>query len=116
MNMNTGSDSDSFDEGDLTARGRKAKGKGGSRANEKGKQKAKDVRPRTFRGTPIFLIDCTPCVRVYSKATPGKPLIPALGTQFRRMKLVVSQAPSQNCLLVDDDAGACLFLPSDIPA
>ncbi|KAI9442361.1 Ssl1-domain-containing protein [Lactarius indigo] len=40
--MNSGSDSDSFDEGDLTARGRKAKGKSGSRANEKGKQKAKD--------------------------------------------------------------------------
>jgi hypothetical protein len=42
--MHSGSDSDSFDEGDLTARGRKAKGKGGTRANEKGKQKAKDVR------------------------------------------------------------------------
>ncbi|KAH8992865.1 Ssl1-like-domain-containing protein [Lactarius hatsudake] len=40
--MNSGSDSDSFDEGDLTARGRKAKGKSGSHANEKGKQKAKD--------------------------------------------------------------------------
>ncbi|KAN0128125.1 TFIIH basal transcription factor complex subunit SSL1 [Lactarius tabidus] len=40
--MNTGSDSDSFDEGDLTARGRKGKGKAGARANEKGKQKAKD--------------------------------------------------------------------------
>ena len=42
--MNSGSDSDSFDEGDLTARGRKTKGKSGVRANEKGKQKAKDVR------------------------------------------------------------------------
>ena len=43
--MNSGSDSDSFDEGNLTARGRKTKGKGTSRANEKGKQKDKDVRP-----------------------------------------------------------------------
>jgi hypothetical protein len=42
--MNSGSDSDSFDEGNLTARGRKAKEKSGVRANEKGKQKAKDVR------------------------------------------------------------------------
>jgi hypothetical protein len=42
--MHSGSDSDSFDEGDLTARGRKAKGKAALRANEKGKQKAKDVR------------------------------------------------------------------------
>jgi hypothetical protein len=116
MNMNTGSDSDSFDEGDLTARGRKAKGKGGSRANEKGKQKAKDVRPRAFRGTPIFFIDCTPCVRVYSKATPGKPLMLAPGIPFRRTKLVVSPVPSQNCLLVDDDAGAHFFLPFNIPA
>jgi hypothetical protein len=45
--MNSGSDSDSFDEGDLTARGRKAKEKSGVRANEKGKQKAKDVRTPT---------------------------------------------------------------------
>jgi hypothetical protein len=42
--MNSGSDSDSFDEGGLTARGRKAKGKSGARASEKGKQKAKEVR------------------------------------------------------------------------
>lgn len=42
--MHSGSDSDSFDEGDLTVRGRKAKGKAALRANEKGKQKAKDVR------------------------------------------------------------------------
>ncbi len=49
--MNSGSDSDPFDEGDLTTRGRKAKGKGASRANEKGKQKAKDVRPRVSPGT-----------------------------------------------------------------
>ncbi|KAI0256135.1 TFIIH basal transcription factor complex subunit SSL1 [Lactifluus subvellereus] len=40
--MHSGSDSDSFDEGDLTVRGRKAKGKGSARASEKGKQKAKD--------------------------------------------------------------------------
>jgi hypothetical protein len=42
--MSSGSDSDSFDEGGLTTRGRKAKGKTGARASEKGKQKAKDVR------------------------------------------------------------------------
>jgi hypothetical protein len=52
--MNTGSDSDSFDEGDLTARGRKGKGKAGARANEKGKQKAKDVRSRVSASTAIF--------------------------------------------------------------
>ena len=52
--MNTGSDSDSFDEGDLTARGRKTKGKGSLRANEKGKQKAKDVRSRASASTAIF--------------------------------------------------------------
>jgi transcription initiation factor TFIIH subunit 2 len=45
--MSSGSDSDSFDEGDLTARGRKSKGKGGVRFSEKGKQKAKDVRFNT---------------------------------------------------------------------
>lgn len=44
--MNSGSDSDSFDEGGLTARGRKSKKKSGARASEKGKQKAKDVRTR----------------------------------------------------------------------
>ena len=42
--MHSGSDSDSFDEGDLTARGRKGKGKADARSKEKGKQKAKDVR------------------------------------------------------------------------
>jgi hypothetical protein len=42
--MHSGSDSDSFDEGDLTARGRKGKGKADTRSKEKGKQKAKDVR------------------------------------------------------------------------
>ena len=42
--MSSGSDSDSFDEGGLTTRGRRAKGKGGARASEKGKQKAKEVR------------------------------------------------------------------------
>lgn len=41
--MSSGSDSDSFDEGGLTARGRRAKGKS-ARASEKGKQKAKEVR------------------------------------------------------------------------
>ena len=45
--MSSGSDSDSFDEGGLTARGRRAKGKSGARASEKGKQKAKDVRIAT---------------------------------------------------------------------
>ncbi|KAI0000394.1 Ssl1-like-domain-containing protein [Russula vinacea] len=40
--MHSGSDSDSFDEGGLTARGRKSKKKSGARASEKGKQKAKD--------------------------------------------------------------------------
>ena len=44
--MNSGSDSDSFDEGGLTARGRKSKRKSGARASEKSKQKAKDVRTR----------------------------------------------------------------------
>lgn len=44
--MNSGSDSDSFDEGGLTARGRKSKKKSGARISEKGKQKAKDVRTR----------------------------------------------------------------------
>lgn len=47
--MHSGSDSDSFDEGGLTARGRKSKKKSGARASEKGKQKAKDVRiPMSF--------------------------------------------------------------------
>ena len=55
--MNSGSDSDSFDEGDLTTRGRKAKGKGPSRANEKGKQKAKDVRPVSLPALRIILAD-----------------------------------------------------------
>lgn len=54
--MNTGSDSDSFDEGDLTARGRKAKGKGSSSAKEKGKQKAKDVRSRASDQQCDFLL------------------------------------------------------------
>ncbi|KAH9034815.1 hypothetical protein EDB85DRAFT_2288871 [Lactarius pseudohatsudake] len=47
--MNSGSDSDSFDEGNLTARGRKEKGKSGSHANanKKGNQKAKDPRRLT---------------------------------------------------------------------
>jgi hypothetical protein len=45
--MSSGSDSDSFDEGGLTARGRRAKGKSGVRASEKGKQKAKEVRTAT---------------------------------------------------------------------
>ena len=49
--MSSGSDSDSFDEGGLTARGRRAKGKSGARASEKGKQKAKDVRT-TATATP----------------------------------------------------------------
>lgn len=48
--MNSGSDSDSFDEGGLTARGRKSKRKSDARASEKGKQKAKDVR------TPLHLM------------------------------------------------------------
>lgn len=52
--MNTGSDSDSFDEGDLTARGRKAKAKGSSSAKEKGKQKAKDVRSHASASNAIF--------------------------------------------------------------
>jgi hypothetical protein len=48
--MHSGSDSDSFDEGGLTARGRKGKGKADARSKEKGKQKAKDVRfPRLLR-------------------------------------------------------------------
>jgi hypothetical protein len=49
--MHSGSDSDPFDEGDLTARGRRAKGKGGARASEKAKQKPKDVRPNATTGT-----------------------------------------------------------------
>jgi hypothetical protein len=53
--MNSGSDSDSFDEGNLTARGRKAKGKSGARANEKGKQKAKDVRTPPHNATSWHL-------------------------------------------------------------
>lgn len=65
--MNSGSDSDSFDEGDLTTRGRKTKGKGASRANEKGKQKAKDVRPyiSPMHRELFSLISPTPYVRVY---------------------------------------------------
>ncbi len=50
--MSSGSDSDSFDEGGLTTRGRKAKGKTGARASEKGKQKAKDVRSSIPLMTP----------------------------------------------------------------
>jgi hypothetical protein len=57
--MNTGSDSDSFDEGDLTARGRKGKGKISARANEKGKQKAKDVRHAPLQHRDFLLTDLT---------------------------------------------------------
>lgn len=52
--MHSGSDSDSLDEGGLTLRGRKVKGKGGIRASEKGKkQKTKDVRLYATHGTAI---------------------------------------------------------------
>jgi hypothetical protein len=75
--MNTGSDSDSFDEGDLTARGRKGKGKAGARANEKGKQKAKDVRSRVSASTAIFIDWSRPAL--IARLRLGSHLYPLLG-------------------------------------
>src|SRR6266404_2529879 len=66
-------------------------------------------RPRTCDPAPLptprFFLTDTPCIRVHSRATRGKPLTLAPGIPFRRMKLVVLPAPSRNCLPVDDDDG-----------
>ncbi|KAH9083694.1 hypothetical protein EDB83DRAFT_2669649 [Lactarius deliciosus] len=89
--MNSGSDSDSFDEGDLTARGDKAKGNSGSRANEKGKQKAKDMRlsdlsqPYTLAVGPtsrkwvLRLVQALGATDPVTCPLPTKPLIPEDG-------------------------------------
>jgi len=84
--MSSGSDYDSFDEGHLTARGRKSKGKGGIRSSEKGKQKAKDVRPNTpcRHHDPLRL---TLRWRLHSRVMPGRPPILALGTPYRKTRL-----------------------------
>jgi hypothetical protein len=110
--MNSGSDSDSFDEGNLTARGRKAKEKSGARANEKGKQKAKDVRTplaMPLLGTTTLLRTDAASALLHSRATPGKPRILALGTQSRKTRLGASLAPSRNCLRADADGGTRLL-------
>ena len=108
--MHSGSDSDSFDEGDLTARGRKSKGKSGVRANEKGKQKAKDVRYpiATSLGHNDSLSTDAALAHPHSRAMPGRLPILAPGTQCRKMRLGASPVPSRNCSRADGDGGAWL--------
>jgi len=109
--MHSGSDSDSFDEGDLTARGRKTKGKAGARANEKGKQKAKDVRypmPLLSAITIPFRLTLA-LAPPHSRAMPGRPRILAPGTRYRKTRLGASPVPSRNCLHADGDGGARLL-------
>ena len=109
--MSSGSDSDSFDEGGLTARGRRAKGKSGARASEKGKQKAKDVRtsdPNAYLMTPRFPHSSTDAaLALHSRGMPGRPHILVPGIQFRKTVLGASPVPSQNCSRADGDGGAC---------
>ena len=82
--MSSGSDSDSFDEGGLTARGRRAKGKGGARASEKGKQKAKEVRTAATPNASAIPSSTDAALALHSRGMPGKPHILVPGTQYRK--------------------------------
>jgi hypothetical protein len=102
--MNSGSDSDPFDEGGLTARGRKGKTKSGARASEKGKQKANDVRTLM----PFVARQYHPktaALALHSRVMPGRPHILVHGTQCRKTRLGVSPVPSRNCSRADGDEG-----------
>ena len=104
--MSSGSDSDPFDEGGLTARGRRAKGKSGARASEKGKQKAKEVRTAT--PIPRGLLNTNAALALHSKGMPGRPHMLVPGTQYRKMMPEASLVPLRSCSRADGDGGVPL--------